>query len=161
MPKHAVVLRPAQIRHLLRVTEATSRHPERDALVLLLSITCGMRITDIARIEIADVLTSSGAIREEVSLRAVITKGCRQRCIYVTHEKTRGALERYLKARSRQIGNNEIAQAGVESVFTSCNCGHSWSARTGAGLVNVRGGVNIKCPECNASANISSRELEA
>lgn len=67
----------------------------------------------------------------------------------------------YLKARSRQVGSNDIVRVGIESVFTSCICGHSWSARTGAGLVNVRGGVFIKCPECNASANISSRELEA
>jgi len=69
------VLRSSQIRHLLRVTEATSRHPERDALILLLGITCGMRVTEIARVEVADVLTLSGAIRAEVSLRAVITKG--------------------------------------------------------------------------------------
>jgi integrase len=55
MTKHAVVLRPSQIRHLLRVTEAMSRHPERDALILLLGITCGMRVTEIARIEVADV----------------------------------------------------------------------------------------------------------
>lgn len=33
----AAVLPPGQIRHLLNVTEATSRHPERDAAILLLS----------------------------------------------------------------------------------------------------------------------------
>ena len=31
--KRAKILKPSQIRHLLRVTEATSRHPERDALI--------------------------------------------------------------------------------------------------------------------------------
>ncbi len=76
----AATLRPAQIRHLLAVTSATSRHPERDSLVLLLGITCGMRVSEIAQIEIQDVLFPSGAIRSEVSLRAAITKGCRQRC---------------------------------------------------------------------------------
>ncbi len=35
MPQ-ATTLRPGQIRHLLRITEATSRYPERDCLVLLL-----------------------------------------------------------------------------------------------------------------------------
>ncbi|ANB72630.1 integrase [Paraburkholderia phytofirmans OLGA172] len=107
MTSHAVVLRPSQIRHLLRVTEATSRHPERDALILLLGITCGMRVTEIARVEIADVVAQSGAIRTEVSLRAAITKGSRQRCVYLTHEKTRTALERYLALRiSRQLGTS-------------------------------------------------------
>lgn len=32
----ATTLQPGQIRHLLRVTASTSRHPERDCLVLLL-----------------------------------------------------------------------------------------------------------------------------
>ena len=73
----ATTLKPGQIRHLLRVTTATSRHPERDCLVLLLGITCGMRVTEIAQIEVQDVLFPSGLIRQEVSLRAAITKGCR------------------------------------------------------------------------------------
>ena len=34
----ATVLRPGQYRHLLRVTAAISRDPERDTLVLLLGI---------------------------------------------------------------------------------------------------------------------------
>jgi integrase len=50
-PKHAKTLTPAIFRHLLRVTAATSRFPERDTLILLLGITCGMRVTEIARIE--------------------------------------------------------------------------------------------------------------
>lgn len=49
--KHAKVLAPAKFCHPLRVTEATSRFPERDTLILLLGISCGMRITEIARIE--------------------------------------------------------------------------------------------------------------
>lgn len=48
--KRAGILRPAQMRHLLRVTEATSRHPERDSLVLLLGLTCAMRVTEIAKV---------------------------------------------------------------------------------------------------------------
>ena len=97
----ATILKLGQIRHLLRVTEATSRHPERDCLVLLLSLTCGLRVFELAQIEIQDIMFSSGAFRTEVSLRAKITKGCRQRCIYLTHKKTVDALERYLALRIR------------------------------------------------------------
>lgn len=96
----ATSLQPGQIRHLLRVTAATSRHPERDCLVLLLGITAGMRVTEIAQIESQDVLFPSGALREEVSLRAAITKGCRQRCICLSHAKAVAALERYLDYRT-------------------------------------------------------------
>lgn len=35
----ATTLKAGQIRHLLRVTDATSRHPARDCLVLLLGLT--------------------------------------------------------------------------------------------------------------------------
>lgn len=77
-PKHAKVLTPAKFRHLLRVTEATSRFPERDTLILLLGVTCGMRITEIARIEVGDVLAKSGVRREEVSLRGLIRTVIRQ-----------------------------------------------------------------------------------
>ncbi|MDF3834052.1 site-specific integrase [Cupriavidus basilensis] len=97
--KRAKTLKPPQIRHLLRVIEATNRHPERDVLILLLGFTCGMRVSEIARIEVADVLLPSGKIRDEVSLRAAITKGCRQRCVYLTHPKTVAALERYIEWR--------------------------------------------------------------
>jgi site-specific recombinase XerD len=58
-----------------------------------------MRVTEIAQIEVQDVLFPSGALREEISLRAAITKGCRQRCIYLSHAKAIEALDRYLDCR--------------------------------------------------------------
>jgi len=98
-PKRAKVLTPARFRHLLRVTEATSRFPERDTLILLLGVTCGVRVTEIARVEIRDVLAKSGARREEVSLRGSITKGFRPRCVYLSHELTIAAFDRYIEWR--------------------------------------------------------------
>lgn len=97
--KKAGVITAAQLRHLLRVTAATSRMPERDLLVLLLGLTCAMRVTEIARVLVEDVLLPSGAVRTEVSLRAAITKGCRQRCVYLTHCDTRDALDAYIEWR--------------------------------------------------------------
>lgn len=58
------------------------------------------RVRDSAdQIEIQDVLFPSGAIRPEVSLRASITKGCRQRCVYLSRRMTIDALEAYLAYR--------------------------------------------------------------
>lgn len=113
----ATTLQPGQIRHLLRVTAATSRHPERDCLVLLLGLTAGMRVTEIAQIEVQDVLFPSGALRDEISLRAAITKGCRQRCIYLTHAKAIEALDRYLtyrKARRLRVTSETGRYRGLE-----------------------------------------------
>ncbi len=99
MTKRAAILSPSQLRHLIRVTEATSRHPERDAVILWLGFACGLRVTEIVRLTVADVLLSSGRLRSEVSLRAEITKGCRQRLAYLTNPKLVAALERYIEWR--------------------------------------------------------------
>lgn len=68
----ATVLRPGQYRHLIRATRATSRCPERDILVLLLGIHTGMRVSEIAQVEVGDFLFASGRLRQEVSLRAAL-----------------------------------------------------------------------------------------
>lgn len=95
----ATTLQRGPIRHFLLTTTATSRHPERDCLILLLGLTAGMRVTEIAQIEVQDLLFPSGALRDEISLRAAITKGCPQRCIYLSHAKAIEALDRYLDYR--------------------------------------------------------------
>lgn len=99
MQKRAAVLLPSQLRHLLRVTNSTSRHPERDSLILWLGFGAGMRVTEIARITVADVLLPSGRLRDEVSLRAEITKGGCQRLAYLTNPKLIAAIERYIEWR--------------------------------------------------------------
>lgn len=99
MTKRAAVLLPSQLRHLIRVTEATSRHPERDVVILWLGFSCGMRVTETARLTVADVLYQSGRLRSEVSMRSEITKGCRQRLAYLTNPKLIAALDRYIEWR--------------------------------------------------------------
>lgn len=92
----ATVLKAGQYRHLIRVTRTTSRDPERDVLVLLMGIHMGMRVSEIAQVKVGDFLFPSGAIRQEVSLRAAVAKGCRQRCVYPTNRDLVAALEDYL-----------------------------------------------------------------
>jgi integrase len=76
----------------------------RDAVILLLGFSAGLRITEAALITIADVMFPSGKLRVEVSLRAAITKGCRQRCVYLS-SGLRDAIERYLAFRlERELG---------------------------------------------------------
>lgn len=96
MTKRAATLLPSELRHLLRVTDATSRHSERDVLILWLGFGVGMRVTEIARLTVADIMLPSGILRQEISLRAEITKGSRQRLAYLTNPKLVSALERYI-----------------------------------------------------------------
>ena len=71
----AKTLHKGQFNRLIKITQATSRYPERDVLVLMLGHHCGMRITEISRLTVADVMHVSGKLRNEVSMREAITKG--------------------------------------------------------------------------------------
>lgn len=100
--RRATSLRPGQLKHLIRVASVTGRMPERDVFLLWITHTTGIRVTELALLEVGDVLYPSGAIRPEVYLRAEITKGCRPRNIYLTHAKCLSALEAWLAVRLRR-----------------------------------------------------------
>ena len=52
--RRATSLRPVQLKHLIRV--ATGRLPERDVALLWLTHSTGIRVTELALLEVADVL---------------------------------------------------------------------------------------------------------
>lgn len=97
--RRAASLRPGQFRHLIRVASVTGRMPERDVMLLYLTHTTGIRVTELALLEVADVLYPSGAVRPECYLRAEITKGCRARNIHLTHAKCLEAIEAWIAVR--------------------------------------------------------------
>lgn len=97
--RQATSLRPGQFRHLIRVAGVTGRMPLRDQMILWFTHTTGVRVTELALLRIDDVLYPSGAIREEVYLRAAITKGCRARNIHLTNAKCTAAIDAWLDER--------------------------------------------------------------
>jgi site-specific recombinase XerD len=97
--KRALRLDGGQFTRLIKITRATSRYADRDLLVLMLGHHCGLRVTEISRITVADVMQASGKLRQEVSLREAVTKGCRQRCCYLSSRGLIDALEGYLAYR--------------------------------------------------------------
>lgn len=108
--KRALRLNSGQFTRLIKITRATSRYAERDVLVLMLGHYCGLRVTEISRITIADVMQASGKLRQEVSLREAVTKGCRQRCTYLSSRGLIEALEGYLAYRlAHGIGTELVA----------------------------------------------------
>lgn len=99
-PTHqATSLRPGQFRHLIRVAGVTGRMPQRDQMILWITHTTGIRVTELAQLRIDDVLNPSGSIRAEVYLRASITKGCRPRNIHFTNSKCTAAIDAWLAER--------------------------------------------------------------
>ena len=95
----AATLHKGEFQRLIKITQATAKLPERDVLVLMLEHKAGLRITEISRITIADVMFPSGKLREEVSLRAAVTKGCRPRSAFFVQKKLVAAMEAYLQYR--------------------------------------------------------------
>ena len=103
--KRSGLLRPSDVRHVLRVINATSRWPERDCALVLTSLCTGMRCSEMARITPRDILTPVGEIRPDVKLRAEITKGCKERMAYFSNPKLAQALDAYIQSRrARNIG---------------------------------------------------------
>lgn len=100
--RRATSLRPGQFKHLIGVASVTGRLPERDVMFLWITHTTGVRVTELALLEVADVLYPSGDIKPEVYLREEITKGCRPRNMYLTHPRCLAALEGWIAVRLRR-----------------------------------------------------------
>ncbi|TDG06068.1 site-specific integrase [Paraburkholderia guartelaensis] len=133
---------PAKFRHLLRATEATSRFPERDTLILLLGVTCGKRITEIARVEVHHVLSRRGTRQEEISLPGQMTKGCRPRCVFLSHPRLiqtqkGGAFEPSVKRRVNFAGESieylaaDSLQNYITSLYRAAGLGRGFSSHSG------------------------------
>lgn len=122
--RRATSLRPGQFKHLIRVASVTGRLPERDVMLLWLTHTPGVRVTEMALVEVADVLYPSGAIKPEVYLRAEITKGCRPRNVYLTHPLCVAALESWIAVRlQRRWGlSGDVEYRGLRPRFELAVC---------------------------------------
>lgn len=72
---------------------------------------CGLRVTEISRITVADVMHATGKLRQEISLREAVTKGCRQRCAYLSSPALIAALNAYLAYRQAHDIGAELGDA--------------------------------------------------
>ncbi len=91
--KQARVLTDAEFKRLLAVV-AQMKHAGRNRLALMLSHLAGLRVGEIAALTVRDVLDSDGKVREQLRLRAEITKGGHARVVFL-NEKLRREIERH------------------------------------------------------------------
>lgn len=96
--KKAPVLSPKQLKRLLYVAGDT-RNPERNQLIVWLLFGAGFRITEVAAIEIKDVLWKSGKLKNNVIIPAKYCKNNKAGHVFFYHKKLLAALERYIKLR--------------------------------------------------------------
>ncbi len=101
----AKMLMPEEIAAVLRHIEAHSRYPERDRVMVLLSVRAGLRASEIAGLSFEHVLTADGsAVAEEIDLPRLITKGEKRARVIPIHDELRVALEAYMAAWPERVG---------------------------------------------------------
>jgi integrase/recombinase XerD len=99
----AKVLSDQEIKRVLNSLRK-GNHSKRNVALFYFSLRLGLRAKEMALLRVNDVLAPDGEIIEEVSLHSSITKGGKQRYIFLTNEKVRNALREYLKDRQEQQG---------------------------------------------------------
>ncbi|UYM16321.1 site-specific integrase [Endozoicomonas euniceicola] len=96
--KKAPALSPKELKRLLYVAGET-RNPERNQLIVWMLFAAGFRITEVAQIEVQDVISVCGDIKAEVIIPAKYSKSGRAGRVYFYHPKLTKALDRYLNYR--------------------------------------------------------------
>lgn len=74
-----------------------TKHALRNRAMLYLSFSLALRACEIRRLRIKDVLLPDGTLKEELNLRKYMTKGNKQRHVYLTNKKTKEVLMEYIQ----------------------------------------------------------------
>ncbi|MGQ3887541.1 tyrosine-type recombinase/integrase [Legionella sp. CNM-1927-20] len=91
----AKVLKDAEFRRLLAVAK-DSTFAIRNVAMIYCSFGLGFRAKEIASLTIADVADSHYRLLDEICLKRSMTKGEKQRYVYLSNKKLREALQAYL-----------------------------------------------------------------
>lgn len=93
--KQAPVLSDREKQRMLQHLQRTS-HPARNRCMVQLSWLAGMRVGEIAALDVGDVIATDGKIRSEIQLRADQTKGDQARTVLI-NSQLEDELQRYLE----------------------------------------------------------------
>ncbi len=84
--KQARVLTPNEMKRLLKVV-STTKHPERNRLIVMLSYLAGLRACEIAALKVGDVINQLGQgweVNTEVVLKSSQTKGKKAQTVVIS-----------------------------------------------------------------------------
>lgn len=87
------------VRELRKVLDylASSPHPARNRLMMLMTHWSGMRVGEVAALRIGDVRNADGSVKAEIRLDATQTKGKHARTVFV-NDRLRKEIASYLKS---------------------------------------------------------------
>jgi len=115
LEKKAPVITEIEFRQVV-ATVRTHEQANRNVALLYFSAALGLRAKEMSQLLVRDVLTTDGKIKDEVLLTKAVTKGKKQRLIYLTNKDVRKALTFYLEDRRR---NDAIALHPLSPLFKS------------------------------------------
>ena len=109
---------------------AQSRYPERDRVMVLLSVRAGLRASEIAGLCWQHVLTADGSkVAEEIDLPRVITKGAKRARVIPIHDELRARLENLHLTRHKPNDGDQPVVFSERGRFTPNGVAH-WFKRT-------------------------------
>lgn len=89
----------SELKQAVMVASGSGRTPERDAALILCSATTGLRVTEIASLEIHHIMAEDGSYLLEGWIPGEFTKSGRPGAIFVTNPKFQNALDKYFDYR--------------------------------------------------------------
>ncbi len=104
MPREgkAKVLSDAEFKLVVRLASTYPNHAKRNTAMLFFSFGLGLRVKEIASLNVEDVLNQNNQLLDVINLKRNMTKGEKQRHIYLSQPKVRKVVMDYIDER-RQI----------------------------------------------------------
>ena len=98
--KQAQVLSERDVKQMLSQI-ARSAYPARNRCMFLLALYSGMRVGELAALNVGDVVDAKGKVREQIMLKPHQTKGRHARTVLL-NSQAQAELDRYLRGRSAE-----------------------------------------------------------
>ncbi|HAU0908752.1 TPA: site-specific integrase [Legionella pneumophila] len=104
---------------LLLLVAKEGKFATRNLAIIYCSFGLGLRAKEIASLTIADVTNSQYQLLDELSLRRSMTKGDKQRHVYLTHKKIRDILQAHVNELKSEPRHKPFFQTQRKSRFTA------------------------------------------
>lgn len=113
----AKVLSPEEFKRLL-IVASNSSYGKRNRAIIYCSFGLGLRVKEIAALNIEDVVDSDHKLLDEISLKRNMTKGEKQRHVYLSNKKVRTALEAHINEIKQLPTSRPLFMTQRKSKFT-------------------------------------------
>lgn len=107
-----------EIKRVVQFQES-GRHSVRNVCLVHLSCLTGMRVGEISKLKLKDVVNDSWVIKDEMVIPKEYTKTNKTRVVYLVHKELRSSLEKLIQERRKTIILNETRRWKEQPVFVS------------------------------------------